>query len=136
MTEDGGEFENEIWHELCRILGMDKRKTSSYHPSCTGAVKCILNSLLGKTVQVNPREWPERLTFVVAAYNSSVSDATGYTPNFLMFVRKLSAAVDLVLGSPSDYHTSVNDYVDPSGGSDERSLLLNKRTSQTYSRMG
>ena len=71
-----------------------------------------MNSLLGKTVEVHQRDWPQRLQYVVSAYNSSVHESTGFTPNFLMFGRELNTAVDIVLGNPSGPPQSTNDYAE------------------------
>ena len=71
-----------------------------------------MNSLLGKTVQAHQKDWPQRLPFVVSAYNECVHEATGFTPNFLMFGRELNVAVDLVLGNPHGPPRSTNDYAE------------------------
>ena len=44
----------------------------------------------------------------MAAYRASRHDATGFSPNYLMFGRELRAPIGLVLGGPngSDYATS------------------------------
>lgn len=113
LSDNGKEFENELWHEICRILGVVKQHTSPYYPACNGGIERwhrSMNTLLGKTVETHQRDWPERLPYVVSAYNGSVHDATGYSPNFLMFGRELSVAVDIALGNPSGPPRSVNDY--------------------------
>jgi len=71
-----------------------------------------MNSLLAKNVEVHQRDWPQRLPYVVSAYNDSIHEATGYTPNFLMFARELDRGVDIVLGNPSSNARSCNDYVE------------------------
>ena len=38
----------------------------------------------------------------MAAYRATVHDATGYSPNFLMFGRELRALIDLLLGGPEE----------------------------------
>ena len=113
LSDNGREFENELWLETCRLLGIVKHRTTPYYPACNGGIERwhrSMNALLGKTVQVHQRDWPQRLPFVVSAYNGSVHDSTGFTPNFLMYGRELNAAVDLVLGNPSGPPQSVNDY--------------------------
>ena len=113
LTDNGKEFENELWHEICRILGITKQRTTTYHPACNGAIERwhrSMNALLGKTVEVHQKDWPQRLPYVVSAYNGSVHESTGFTPNFLMFGRELNVAVDLTMGNPSGPPQSVNDY--------------------------
>jgi transposase InsO family protein len=113
LTDNGKEFENELWHEICRILGVNKQRTTTYHPACNGAIERwhrSMNALLGKTVEVHQKDWPQRLPYVVSAYNGSVHESTGFTPNFLMFGRELNVAVDVAMGNPSGPPQSVNDY--------------------------
>jgi hypothetical protein len=71
-----------------------------------------MNVLLGKTVGEHQRDWPQRLPYVVSAYNSSVHESTGYLPNFLMYGRELNVAVDIALGSPSRPPKSVNEFAE------------------------
>jgi len=115
LTDNGKEFQNELCSEIWRILGVDKRHTTTYYPACNGAIERwhrSMNSLLGKTVQVHQKDWPQRLPFVVSAYNGCVHESTGFTPNFLMFGRELNVAIDVVLGNPSGPPQSVNDYAE------------------------
>ena len=112
LTDNGKEFENELCRELCRLMGIEKQRTTFYTPQCNGCVErwhATMNSLLAKTVQTHQRDWPQRLPYAVAAYNSTVHNSTGFSPNFLMFGRELAAPVDIVLGNPSVGPLSVND---------------------------
>jgi transposase InsO family protein len=115
LTDNGKEFENELSQEIWRILGVNKKHTTPYFPASDGAVERwhrTMNTLLGKTVEVHQKDWPQRLPFVVNAYNACVHEATGFTPNFLMFGRELNVAVDILLGSPSGLPKSTNDYAE------------------------
>ena len=115
LTDNGKEFDNEIWREICRILGIVKHHTTPYFPACNGVAERwhrSMNAMIGKTVQSHQRDWPQRLPYVVSAYNSSVHESTGYSPNFLMFGRELQMAVDITLGNPSGPPYSVNEYAE------------------------
>jgi len=65
-----------------------------------------MNSLLAKTVEVHQKDWPQRLAYIVAAYNATVHESTGYNRNFLTFGRELA------LGNPPADRLSVNNYAD------------------------
>ena len=115
LSDNGREFENELMQELCRLLGVEKQRSTFYTPQCNGAIErwhSAMNSLLAKTVETHQRDWPQRLPFVVAAYNSSVHESTGYSPNRLMFGRETAMAADVALGNPSPQRLSPNDYAD------------------------
>ena len=58
--------------------------------------------MLGKVVSESQRDWVERLLYVMAAYHASRHEATGFSPNLLVFGREVRAPIDLVFGSPGD----------------------------------
>jgi transposase InsO family protein len=101
----GKEFENSTLYEICNRLGITKLRTTAYKASTNGAIERLhrtLNSMLGKVVGENQKDWCELLPFVMAAYRSSRHESTGFSPNFLTFGREVRAPVDLVLGQPVD----------------------------------
>ena len=115
LTDNGKEFQNELLQEVCRLLGVDQRHTTAYHPACNGAAERwhrTLNAMMGKTVSEDQRDWPQRVAPLVSAYNATVHEATGYSPNFLMFGRELNVAVDVALGNPSGPVQSTDDYAE------------------------
>ena len=63
--------------------------------------------MLDRVIDESQRDWDVQAPAVMAAYRTSQHEATGYSPNFLMFERELRAPVDVVLGDPSqvDYST-------------------------------
>ena len=117
LTDRGAEFESQLFKELCRILGCDKIRTTSYKPSTNGAIERLhrsLNSMIGKVIDLDQRHWDEQVPIVMAAYRASRHETTGYTPNYLMFGREVSMPVDIVSGVPEelkDLYKSENEYV-------------------------
>ena len=75
-------------------MGIVKIRTSPYRPACNGMLERYhrtLNSMIDTIVSENQRDWDTRVPFVMAAYRSSVLDATGFTPNFPAFGREVRA---------------------------------------------
>jgi len=86
LTDNGKEFENELCHELCRLMSIKKLRTTFYTPQCNGGIECwhsTMNSLLAKAVEVHQNHWPERLAHVVAAYNATRPQVYGIQPELL-----------------------------------------------------
>ena len=116
MSDNGREFDNSILKELCRLLGMEKIRTTVYKPSTNGAVERFhrtLNSMLGKVVETNQRNWDEFLPSVMAAYRASRHESTGYSPNFLCLGRENRAPLDVVFGLPEGeqpYYETYDEY--------------------------
>ena len=75
LTDNGKEFENELCHELCRLMGIEKLRTTFYTPQCNAGIErwhSTMNLLLAKTIEVHQKDWLQRLAYVVAAYNATV----------------------------------------------------------------
>ena len=103
LSDQGREFENGVLHELCRLLGIDKIKTTSYKPSTNGGIERFhrtLNSMLAKVVETSQRDWDERLPSVMAAYRASKHESTGFSPNYLVLGEEVRAPIDIMLGKP------------------------------------
>ena len=105
LSDNGKEFESGVLRELCRLTNIDKIRTTAYKPSTNGAVERFhrtLNSMLGKVVAEHQRDWDERLPAVMAAYRSSAHEATGFSPNYILFGRETTAPADLLYGAPPE----------------------------------
>jgi transposase InsO family protein/predicted aspartyl protease len=113
LTDQGTNFDGNLFRELCRLMGIDKARTSSYHPSCNGLIERFhrtLNAMLGKVVSSHQRDWDEVLPHVLAAYRASQHETTGFSPNMLLFGRETRAPLDLVFGRPPDAADSDANY--------------------------
>lgn len=72
---------------------------------------------MAKVVSNDQRDWDSHVPFVMAAYNSSKHESTGYSPNQLLFGRETRTPIDIVCGSATqenhweDYHKFVSERV-------------------------
>ena len=65
-----------------------------------------------KLVAENQRDWAKILPMCIFAYNVSRSEATGYTPYYLMFGREAICPLDIMLKTPNgDAHSNMTDFV-------------------------
>ena len=90
LSDQGGEFVNEILNSLCTRLGIEKRLTSSYSPATNGMVERFNRTLLRslETHAANhPEDWDQSLDYVAMSFRTRVHSATGSTPFELMFGR-------------------------------------------------
>ena len=88
-----------VVQEICKILGMQKSRTSPYHPQCDGLVERfnrMLLNILATTTCNHPFDWEDQLPKVCIVYNTSVQASTGYTPFFLMFGEEARMPIYLV----------------------------------------
>ena len=101
LSDQGREFESNLFQELCSKLEIHKVRSSPYTPSTNGCVERFhrtLNSMLAKVITDNQRDWDDRLSAVMAAYRSARHESTGFSPNFLVFGHENRAPIDLILG--------------------------------------
>ena len=103
-TDQGREFESNVWQQLCQKFNIKKTRTNSYRPQSDGMVERLNRTLLSAlSTMVNQERdnWDECLPFVVQAYNSTPHATTGCTPNLLVFGEELIMPPDLVMGVPN-----------------------------------
>ena len=103
LTDQGKEFCNTLLSEICKMFQVDKLRTSAYRASTNGCVERwhrTLNSMIGKVVADNHKDWDDHLPFLLCAYRSAHHESTGFLPNMLILGRELMAPIDLVCGQP------------------------------------
>ena len=103
-SDQGRQFESNLFLEMCKILGIQKTRTTPYHPESDGMVERFnrtLATMLTAYVSTNHKDWDEQLPFVMMAYRSSDHETTGMSPNMFMFGREVSTPLDLMFEMPS-----------------------------------
>ena len=103
LSDRGREVDGQLMADICQLLDIDKQRTTAYKASTNAAIERFhrtLNSMIGRMVDENHRDWDSLLPYVMAAYRSSRHETTQYSPNYLVLGREVRAPVDLVYGSP------------------------------------
>ena len=89
-----------VFQHLCLLLGMERTRTTAYHPQGNGQVERFnrtLEAMLAKVVQANQRDWDTHLPKVLFAYCTTVHESTQFTPYHLTFGRSPMLPVDVML---------------------------------------
>ena len=101
LTDQGGEFENELLEKLYQQLGLRKIRTAAYHPQTDGQAerfnRCLIQMLRATTTDRNVH-WDEVLAPVLFAYRSAVNSSTGFSPYEMLYGRAPKLPGHLVLG--------------------------------------
>ena len=103
-TDQGREFESHLFAHLCRLLGVEKSRTTPYRPQSDGLVENFnksLKQMFTHFVNEHQNDWDDYIPFLLLAYRSTIHESTGCTPNLLFLSRELSLPIDLMAGNPS-----------------------------------
>ena len=102
-TDQGRNFDSDLFKTLCDALEIAKTRTTPYHPSSNGQVErynTIVLAMIRCFIEKNCRNWDRDLPFLSMAMHSMVNRQTGFTPNQMMLGRETIQPVHLLLGMP------------------------------------
>lgn len=90
ITDQARYFTSDFYRELCNLLYISKKFSTPYHSEGHGIVERAFRTyqnMLAKYVAADHRDFDEWLPFMSFCFNTSVHEATGESPFFLMFAR-------------------------------------------------
>ena len=105
LSDKGKSFTATVVEDLCKLYGVKKLRTSSYHTQTNGQVERMnqtLIHLIGKLDEDKKACWSKHLPELLLAYNSMCSAVTGYSSHFLLFGRRPRIPVDYLFPSLRD----------------------------------
>ena len=97
-SDQGRNFNGEIFQELCETLEIKKTRTSPRNPKCNGQVERFNRSLISMIksyLQGEQTDWDIHLGCLAGAYRASPNESTGLTPNLLMLGREIRFPLEL-----------------------------------------
>ncbi|CAC5404126.1 unnamed protein product [Mytilus coruscus] len=100
-TDQGREFESDLFAAICDKLGIDKTRTCPYRPQSDGMVERFnqtLQSILRLFVNEHRNDWDNHIPFINMAYRATQHASTKCSPNLLMFGHKLRCPIDVMFG--------------------------------------
>eukprot|EP00731_Ephydatia_muelleri_P024409 Em0016g680a len=100
-SDQGSNLNAEVNQRLCQLLGIERSRTTAYHPQENGQVERFNRTVeanLTTMVGEHQDDWDKHLQKAVFAYRTSLHESTGYSPYFVNFGRSLVLPVDVMLG--------------------------------------
>ena len=82
-SDQGPQFESEVIRQTCKLLQIDKSRTTPYHPQSDGLIERFnrtLLQMLATCADSHPFEWEDHINKVCMAYNTSIHASSGYSP--------------------------------------------------------
>ena len=104
-TDQGRNFESELFKEMCELLEIGKTRTTSYIPSANGQVERYNRSIaqiIKCCIGDRQERWNDFVGIAVGAIKATVNRSTGFTPNRMMLGREVMMPLDLMLGSDGE----------------------------------
>ena len=98
LTDQGKSFEDNLFRELYALAQVQKLRTMPYRPQSNGSCETFNQTLirmLGTFPQHAKRNWSEWVYSLMHAYNVTVSQATGFSPFYLMYGRYPILPIDV-----------------------------------------
>ena len=91
VSDRGSPFVNSLMKQLCSLLKIKKVTTAPYNPRADGLAENAVKTtkdMLSSYVNVMQDDWDEYLSIVAHYYRTTVNEATGMTPYFLLHGRE------------------------------------------------
>ena len=98
-TDQGSNFVRELLLEVCRIFGIEKTRTSPYHPQGNGMVERhnrVVADVISNYCANNPSSWDQIIPYPNFVHNTTVHKTTGQTPFSLVFGQECKYPIDLL----------------------------------------
>jgi transposase InsO family protein len=102
-TDQGRNFDGNLFKSLRTILEVAKTRTTPYHPSSIGQIErfnTVLLQMIRCYIEKKSRRWDKNIPLLSMALHSMFNRQTGHTPNKLMLGRETIQPVQLLLGIP------------------------------------
>ena len=101
LSDQGQNFESLLISELCELTQNKKLRTTSYRPEGNGS--CVrlnrtLISMLGTLPDDFKSRWTQHISTLVYAYNCTRSNATGFSPYYLLYGKHSLLPMDIKFG--------------------------------------
>ena len=101
LSDQGRNFESQLISELCELTQVKKLRTTPYRPEGNGSCERFnrtLISMLGTLPDDFKSKWPQHISTLVYAYNCTRSNATGFSPYYLLYGQHPLLPIDIEFG--------------------------------------
>ena len=101
LLDQGQNFESLLISELCKLTQITKLRTTPYRLEGNGSCERFnrtLISMIGTLPEYFKSKWPQHISTLTYAYNCTCSNATGFSPYYLLCGRHPLLPIDIEFG--------------------------------------
>ncbi len=98
LSDQGKQFESELFNQLCTKLKINKIRSSPYHPQSNGIVERFHGTLIPMLRKAlnGGKDWSKQLKYCLFAIRSTPNRSTGFSPFQVLLARDARSPLDLV----------------------------------------
>ncbi len=85
VTDQGTQFESQLFHELANLLGFERRRTTSYNPKCNGMIERWHRVIKSAIMCYDRTDWTSVLPSILLGLRTTYSDELKSTPAELVY---------------------------------------------------
>ena len=117
MSDQGTGFTSKVIQAMCSLLGIEKIRTTPYHPQSNGSAEKVHQTLWRMIGKLDPelrQKWLVHLGSVLIAYNATLSLVMGFSPYYLMFGWRPWLPIDLLFPTRQEHNLThtIDEYVE------------------------
>jgi hypothetical protein len=115
-SDQGRNFESNLFQEFCKILEIKKTRTTPRNPRANGLVERFyrtLISMIKSYIKGKQTDWDKNLECLALAYRSTPQESTKFTPNMVMMGKEVKFPLEVIYINPenSEECSSFGDYL-------------------------
>jgi len=100
-TDQGRQFESELFHKLSQALGSKRVRTTTYHPQCNGLIENLHRTLkTAITSYSDPAHWTDYLPIILLSLRASINTQTNTSPAEALIGQELRLPGDIFAPNP------------------------------------
>ena len=114
LTDQGRNFESQLFKSFFESFGIIKKRTTSYHPACNGQIERFngtLVNIIARYVATNQKDWNTWIPAALHAYRTTEHATTKMTPFKLLYARDNKLPTDLNAANEAQVDQDTSTYV-------------------------
>ncbi len=105
-TDQGRQFESELFHQLRQYCAIKRTRSSPYHPQCNGKIENFHRTLKAAlNAYFDSPHWANHLPIVMLALRSSINSDAEISPAVVLFGQELRLPGDLFAPCAPESHS-------------------------------